>query len=89
LNEKTIGEGKSWMGVELRERKWYGVLGIEKVGVECCWMVLTIVNGLMNMKDSTSFFSILSMDVVLFNIKYITTIVYVVYQIYNYLKLSI
>ena len=46
LNEKTIGEGKSWMGVELRERKWSGVLGIEKVGVECCWMVLTIVNSL-------------------------------------------
>jgi len=46
LNEKTIGEGKSWMSVELRERKWCGVLGIEKVGVECCWMVLTIVNGL-------------------------------------------
>jgi len=25
------------MGVELRERKWYGVLGIEKVGVEGYW----------------------------------------------------
>ena len=46
LNEKTIREGKSWMSVELRERKWRGVLGIEKVGVKCCWMVLTIVNGL-------------------------------------------
>jgi len=28
------------MSVELRERKWCGVLGIEKVGVEYCWMVL-------------------------------------------------
>ena len=34
------------MSVELRERKWCGVLGIEKMGVECCWMLLTIVNGL-------------------------------------------
>jgi len=33
------------MCVELREKKWCGVLGIEKVGVECSWMVLTIVNG--------------------------------------------
>jgi len=46
LNEKIIEEGKSWMSVELRERKWCGVLRIEKVDVECCWMVLTIVNGL-------------------------------------------
>ena len=30
----------------IRERKWCGVLGIEKVGVECCWMFFTIVNGL-------------------------------------------
>jgi len=25
------------MSVELREIKWYGVFGIEKVGVEWCW----------------------------------------------------
>jgi len=34
------------MSVELRERKWRGVLEIEKVGVEGCWMVLTIIHGL-------------------------------------------
>jgi len=27
------------MSVELRERKWCGVLEIKKVGVEDCWMV--------------------------------------------------
>lgn len=47
------------MSVELRERKWCGVLEIEKVGVEGCWMGLTIVNGLtavhqnMEIVDST------------------------------------
>lgn len=34
------------MCVELREIKWRGMLGIEKVGVEGCWMFLTIYNGL-------------------------------------------
>jgi len=34
------------MSVELRERKWCGVLGIEKVNVEGCWMVFTIIHGL-------------------------------------------
>jgi hypothetical protein len=34
------------MGVELRERKWCGVLRIEKVGVEGCWMLFSIVHGL-------------------------------------------
>jgi len=34
------------MSVELREGKWCGVLGIEKVGVESYWMVKTIANGL-------------------------------------------
>jgi len=48
------------MSVELRERKWCGVLKIEKVGVKCCWMVLTIVNGLIfsskNLDQTTSLF---------------------------------
>jgi len=44
--KKIIGDGKSWMSVELRERKWCGVLGIEKVGVEGCWIYFTIVHGL-------------------------------------------
>ena len=44
--KKTIEDDKSWMSVELRERKWCGVLGIEKVGVECCWIYFTIVHGL-------------------------------------------
>jgi len=44
--KKTIGDGKSWMSVELRERKWCGVLGIEKVDVEDCWIYFTIVHGL-------------------------------------------
>jgi len=34
------------MDVELRERKWCGVLGIEKVGVEGYWKKKTIANGL-------------------------------------------
>lgn len=34
------------MDVELRERKWCVVLGIEKVDVEGCWNFSTIVNGL-------------------------------------------
>jgi len=34
------------MGIELRERKWCGVLGIEKVGVEGYWNFITITNGL-------------------------------------------
>jgi len=34
------------MGVELRERKWCGVLGIEKVGVEGYWKEITIAYGL-------------------------------------------
>ena len=34
------------MGIELRERKWCGVLGIEKVGVEGYWKFVTIVHGL-------------------------------------------
>jgi len=34
------------MDVKLRKRKWCGVLEIEKGGVGYCWMVLTIVNGL-------------------------------------------
>jgi len=34
------------MGVELRERKWCGVLGIEKVGVEGYWKEKTIAYGL-------------------------------------------
>jgi len=34
------------MGVELRERKWSRVFGIEKVGVEGYWKKKTITNGL-------------------------------------------
>ena len=34
------------MGVELRERKWCRVLGIEKVGVEGYWKKKIIANGL-------------------------------------------
>jgi len=34
------------MGIELREKKWCGVLGIEKVGVEGYWKFITIANGL-------------------------------------------
>ena len=34
------------MGVELRERKWCGVLGIEKVNVKGCWICFTIVHDL-------------------------------------------
>jgi len=34
------------MGVELRERKWCGVLGIEKMNVKDCWIIFTIVHGL-------------------------------------------
>jgi hypothetical protein len=34
------------MGVELRERKWCGVLGIEKVGVEGYWIFFAIGHGL-------------------------------------------
>ena len=34
------------MSVELRERKWCGVLGIEKVGVEGCLIFFPIVHGL-------------------------------------------
>jgi len=33
------------MSVELREKKWYGVLGIEKVGVEGYWKKKTIALG--------------------------------------------
>ena len=39
------------MDIELRERKWCGVLGIEKVGVEGYWKFFTIANGL---RDITS-----------------------------------
>ena len=35
------------MGVELREGKWCGVLGIKKVYVEGYWMKKTIAYGLM------------------------------------------
>jgi hypothetical protein len=34
------------MGVKLREIKWCGVLGIEKVGVEGYWKKFPIVHGL-------------------------------------------
>jgi len=34
------------MSVELRERKWCGVLKIKKMDVEGCWMIYTIANGL-------------------------------------------
>jgi len=50
--KKTIGDGKSWMSVELRERKWCGVLEIEKEGVECCWIYFTIGYGLRKKKNS-------------------------------------
>jgi len=45
------------MGVELRERKWCGVLGIEKVGVEGCWMVFTIGHGLRGMTEGRASYS--------------------------------
>jgi len=32
------------MGVELRERKWCGVLKIEKIDVEGCWILFVIVH---------------------------------------------
>jgi len=34
------------MSVELRERKWCRVLGIEKVCVEGCWIYFAIIHGL-------------------------------------------
>jgi len=34
------------MVVELRKRKWCGVLGIEKVGFEGCLIGFAIANGL-------------------------------------------
>ena len=34
------------MSVELKERKWSGMLEIEKVSVEGCWIIFTIVHGL-------------------------------------------
>jgi len=36
------------MDVEFRERKWCGVLGIKKVGVEEYWKKETIGDGLTN-----------------------------------------
>jgi len=33
----------------IRERKWCGVLGIEKVDVEWCWKKKTIGDGLMHL----------------------------------------
>jgi len=34
------------MSVKLKERKWCGVLEIEKIGVEDCWIKFIIVHGL-------------------------------------------
>jgi len=36
----------------IRKRKWYEVLGIEKMDVECCWMFYTIVNSLSRISSS-------------------------------------
>jgi len=36
------------MSVELREKKWCGVLGIEKMDVKGCWICFTIVHGLID-----------------------------------------